>query len=570
MIEITNLNFTYHSRPNPALNEINLKIMEGDFILLTGSSGSGKSTLVRCLNGLIPHFHGGTISGEIRVNDKNPLDLSPKQMATDVGFVFQNTDNQLFMNTVESEIVFGLENLAVSPEDMETRINESLSACRIDHLRYRTLSQLSGGERQKVAIASVLAMYPRYIILDEPTAELDGESADAILNLLVRLNRDRHLTIILIEHRLERILPLCSRVIIMDGGHIVRDGPPKEVMGEDLSDLHLRLPPILQLSTHLQLRAVPLSLSQMVAEFTQFLDTIPLKTFENFSWPKEKPPQPHSAGDSPPQPPPQLEIDGVNFAYEGKNDVLRDITLRFDAGEMVGIIGRNGSGKSTLLKTFNALLRPRKGTVTLNGHNIAKASISDLAKEIGYIFQNPALQFYQDTVEEEILYYYKNLQKYRKGKSSEARPSAKLENILTSFRLQTFRKHYPRYLSVGEQQKVALASVYITRPSILLLDEPTHGMDNTHKREFFEILRRYASDGHIVIVISHDVETLAEYSTRIVYLKEGTVAADGTPGDILPKTDIFNTQINRLFNNFPRLPQTILTTQEAVELLSDE
>ncbi|MBY9006740.1 MAG: energy-coupling factor ABC transporter ATP-binding protein [Candidatus Lokiarchaeota archaeon] len=559
MIEIKNLTFIYNQSQNQILKNISLEIDNGEFILITGPSGSGKTTLVRVFNGLIPYFYGGKISGKVNIQGVNLFKTETRELAKKVGFVFQNPDNQLFMNEVESEIAFGLENLNLPIDTIKKRVEETLDAIGIAHLRRRNINELSGGEKQKVAIASVLAMNPEVIILDEPTAELDPKSAEETLMLIQKLNDELGLTIILIEHRLDRVIQYIDRIIIMENGTIIRDGHPKEIFKEDLSKVGITIPPIIKLSNKLGINSIPLTIKESRNILGDILNKIPysidLKNnksridnyFDQFRKKRAL-----------------LEFYNISFNYEKNKRILDNINLKMFKGEFIAIMGRNGSGKTTLLKLINGLLRPGKGKILIENKDIKRNSVAQLTKKIGYIFQNPANQFYHDTVDEEISYILKNL-KYDYDKRKEL-----VENILEQFGLSKYKKTYPRYLSVGEQQKLALASVLVAKPEILLLDEPTHGMDYKQKTLFFSYLNEYCRKGNLVILVTHDVESVAEYSDRVILLSEGKIIVDDLKKNVLSDALLFSPQINRLVQGFKNLPQDILNYHELMEVFEFE
>ncbi|MBN1216945.1 MAG: energy-coupling factor ABC transporter ATP-binding protein [Candidatus Lokiarchaeota archaeon] len=559
MIKIEDLSFTYNQSSNQILNNISLEINDGEFILITGPSGSGKTTLIRLFNGLIPYFYGGKISGKVNIQSLNLFKTETRQLAKKVGFVFQNPDNQLFMNEVESEIAFGLENLNLPVNTIKKRVEETLDSIGIAHLRRRTIGELSGGEKQKVAIASILAMNPEVIVLDEPTAELDPKSAEDILMLIQKLNDELGLTIILIEHRLDRVIQFVDRMIIIEKGKILKDGPPKILFKENLSKIGITIPPIIKLCNILEIDKIPLTVKESREILSDFINNIkyPIENIED----ENKNTNYFDQSDKKKL---LVELSNISFNYEKNNRVLNNINLRMYEGEFIAIMGRNGSGKTTLLKLINGLLKPGRGKINIENNTIEKSSVAELAQKIGYIFQNPANQFYHDTVEDEITYILNNL-KYDSNKAK-----VLLDNILEQFDLEKYRKVYPRYLSVGEQQKLALASVLVTNPKILLLDEPTHGMDYKQKTIFFSYLNAYCKKGNLVILITHDVESVAEYSDRVVLLAEGRIIVDDVKKNVLSNALLFSPQVNRLVQGFKNLPQNILNYHELIKVFGYE
>lgn len=556
MIKIEGLTFYYNETTQPALRDVNLEIQDGEFILVTGPSGSGKSSLGRCFNGLIPHFYGGKVTGRIAVQGLDPMKHSTREMATKVGMIFQDPENQLVTLDVEREIAFGLENLALPRDLIAKRLEESLDTLGISGLRHRQLHELSGGEKQKVAIASVLALHPEILILDEPTSELDPKGAEELLSVVTRLNDELGITIILIEHRLDRVIQYADRLVVLDRGVIVADGETRDIMSNsyhELSEIGIGMPPIIRLAHGLRRKGIsiegtPLTVKEGRAVFNEAFQ----KAFGQLI-------QPDNKGDGRPV----IEVKNLWHAYANGVTAVKNVSLEIDEGEFVAIMGRNASGKTTLVKHFNRLLSPTKGVVKIDGLDTRKATIAELARKVGFVFQNPNDHLLADTVDEEITFTLKNLG----FESSEIKP--RVDEILERFNLKEYRKQYPRSLSGGEKQRVALASVIAVQPKILILDEPTRGMEYRLKSELMGFLDEYRRRGNTVILVSHDVETVAEYADRVVLLSEGKIVVDGNKHDVLSKALLFSPQINRLLQAFEKYgaPDNILTADEALEML---
>jgi energy-coupling factor transporter ATP-binding protein EcfA2 len=557
LIKIRNLTFYYADATKPALRDINLDIKGGEFLLITGPSGSGKTSLCRCFNGLIPHFHGGRISGQVEVDGITVAEHPTKGLATKIGMVFQDPENQLVAIDVEREIAFGLENLAFPRDVIAKRLEESLDTLGISNLRYRQVHELSGGEKQKVAIASVLALHPDILVLDEPTSELDPHSAEEVLSIVQRLNDELGLTVVLLEHRLDRVVHLIDRMIVMDGGYILADGNPREIL-DDVAILETGVgaPPIVRLVQRLKqngasIDRVPLT----VKEGRSILDEAFQKNGEGESsteLPAEK-----SEGE------PIIKMDKLWHSYPQGPTSLRGVNLDIRKGEFVSIMGRNASGKTTLVKHLNGLLKPTKGKVTVDGTDTRDASVAQLARKVGMVFQNPNDHIFADTVEDEIAFILKNL-----GFEG-CEVGSRVDDMLEIFNLAEYRKRYPRLLSGGQRQRVALASVLVARPGVLILDEPTRGLEYRLKSELMGFIERYRSEGNTVILVTHDVEIVAEYADRVVLLSEGRVVVDGNKHDVLSQALLFSPQINRLVQAFARygVPGNILTVEEALRTL---
>ncbi|MCD6453498.1 MAG: ATP-binding cassette domain-containing protein [Dehalococcoidales bacterium] len=556
MIRIENLTFYYNGVTQPVLKEINLEVNSGEFVLVTGPSGGGKSSLCRCLNGLIPHFYGGKIAGRVEVGGLDTFKHSTKELATRVGMVFQDPENQLVCLDVEREIAFGLENLAFPRELIAKRLEESLDTLGISSLRYRQVHELSGGEKQKVAIASVLALHPSILILDEPTSELDPKGAEELLSLVMRLNDELGLTIILIEHRLDRVLQYADRLIVLNRGAITADGKVRDIMSscyQELLQMGVGVPPMIRLVQRLRDKGISIEGTPLtVKEGRAMLD----KAFHGASGRLT-----HSSGSIDGKP--LVETKRLWYAYPIGLTALKNVSLSIDEGEFVAIMGRNASGKTTLVKHFNRLLIPTKGRVSVDGVDTRGATIAKLARKVGFVFQNPNDHLFANTVDDEITFTLKNL-----GFSSSEMES-RTNEVLAKFNLIKYRNHYPRSLSGGEKQRVALASVLAGQPKILILDEPTRGMEYRLKSELMSFLDEYRQQGNTVILVSHDVEIVAEYASRVILLSEGKVVVDGEKHEVLSRALLFSPQINRLTQAFERygVPNNILTVDEALDVL---
>ncbi len=526
MIELRDFTFTYNGATKPALQDVSLAIEGGEFVLVTGPSGGGKSTLCRCFNGLVPHFYGGTVSGRAEVQGRDVLKTPPKELARKVGMVFQDPENQLVTTDVEREIAFGLENLGFPVNLIARRIEEALDTVNIAGLRLRKHHELSGGEKQKVAIASVLALHPEILVLDEPTSELDPQSAEEVLRLLERLNDELGITVILVEHRLDRVVHLVDRMLVMNEGRIRTDGRPREIMMKD--GLGLGIPPVIRLMQRLRRNGMefdelPLTVKEARLKLQKVMRKVNTTGLADESVAKK----------------PVLNIDRLWFSY-GDRAALRDIKITLNNGEFIAIMGRNASGKTTLVKHLNGLLRPGKGKVILNGIDTGRYSIGELSRWIGYVFQNPNDHLFADTVEEEVAFSLKN-----RGVAPEE-INKSVEQMLRRFKLTDYRKVYPRSLSGGEKQRLALASVLVTGPRIIILDEPTRGMDYALKQELTGFLTDYCKSGNTVVMVTHDVETVAECADRVILLSEGRVVVDGSRREVLSKALLFSPQVNRL------------------------
>lgn len=515
MIVCEALSYAYPDQEQPVLRDVALSIPDGAFVLVTGASGAGKSTLLRALNGLVPHFHGGQFGGRVRVDGQSTLDTPPRQIARSVGFVFQDPEAQFVVGQVEDEIAFALENAGIAPKEMGRRIDSVLRLLGISHLRGRQVSALSGGEAQRVVIASALALEPRYLVLDEPTSQLDPPAARELLDALVTLNRRLGLTVILAEHRLERVTRAASHLLYLEAGGGVRFGPVREL----IEAVPLR-PPVVEAALRLGWQPVPLDLDE--ARQGNFRVALP---------PVRR------AGWTPPGSDLAIEVRSLSAGYEGRA-AIHDLNWAVSRGEIVGLVGANGAGKSTLLKALVGLVAPLSGEVEILGAPVAGQKRHILAQRIGYVPQDPNSILFANTLREELQFTLRNHGLPGDGAA-----------LLSELDMSAHAERYPRDLSGGERQRAALAAMLTAEPPVILLDEPTRGLDYVQKRRMTGLLRRWASAGRTIVVATHDVEWLAGLAARVTFMQAGRVTADGPTGQVLLGAPGFATQIGELFGH---------------------
>ncbi len=557
MIRFDAVSFTYSGSKIPSLQNISLYISDGEFILISGVSGCGKSTLCRCINGLVPHFYGGRIAGSVEVCGRNPFCIPIAEMARVVGMVFQDPENQLVKNTVEQEIAFGLENQGMHHSLMLKRVEEVLDTIGIDHLRNRQISSLSGGEKQKVALASVLVMQPEILVVDEPTSELDPKGAEEVLQVIKRLNEEFGLTVVLVEHRLDRVVQFVDRVILMDHGCIVYDGDPRSWINHKVLLSMQSIPPVARFHHLLQERnkpfQVPLTIKEARSVYAPLLST-KIKT--------KRHQQSDAVSSSYVQP--ILDLRNVWFSYDGVSAAVRNLCFSLYPHEFVSILGRNASGKTTLAKLCMGLLKPSKGSVFVHSVDTKHTTVDKIARHVGFVFQDPNMHLFADTVKEEIMFMMHNL-----GFNQEQIDRG-LRKIVKDFDLGSCLDRYPRSLSTGEKQRVALASVLASSPQAVILDEPTRGLDGQLKANLMMYLKQYREQGGSILLISHDVELIAQYGERVVLMSEGSIIADGDKHTVLSNSLHFSPQINRLVQPFSSrgIPSDVLTADELLEVIT--
>jgi energy-coupling factor transporter ATP-binding protein EcfA2 len=557
VIHFQHVSFSYPGAVAPALQDVSLHVPASTVALVAGASGSGKSTLLRCTNGLVPHFSGGQLSGSLRVDDLDPVLVSPQGMSRHVGFVFQDPEAQFVVDRVEDEIAFALENLALPRNEMEARVAEALALLELEPLRSRRVETLSGGERQRVAIAAALALRPRLLVLDEPTSQLDPHSAEEVLQALQRLNRTLGLTILLSEHRLERVLPFAGQLIYLEAG---RPGAVSGLPRSVLAQIPLR-PPLAALGLALGWEPLPLSVEE-AQPFIRRYDFSHSATEVATTRPSPRCDEPsllatevattilsHRSNDFS-RYPPFLKAEGLEVSY-GSIPALRGVSLELYPGKITALLGPNGAGKSTLLRCLVGLLRPQGGRVWVEGQDISGKDTAAICRQVGYLPQDPNALLFADSVREEL----ESTLRFH-GEPTGPQVNA----LLIRLGLADKAEAYPRDLSAGERQRVALGAVMVVQPSALLLDEPTRGLDYAAKRGLLELLRGWRAEGMAILLVTHDVELAALAADQVVLLENGQVTACGSPTQVLVGSTQFAPQIARLFPG-----SGWLTVEEAVK-----
>ncbi len=526
MITLSHVTYSYPDQAAPALKDFSVSLDEGEFVLVVGPSGSGKTTFLRSLNGLVPHFYGGRWAGEISVGGRNPVEVAPQGMADLAGFVFQDPESQFVVDTVEDELAFAMENFGLPPATMRKRIEEVLDQMGIAGLRQRRISTLSGGEKQRVAIAGVLALQPAILVLDEPTSQLDPQAAEEVLIALRHLNEDQGLTVILSEHRLERVAQYVDRVLYLpDLGGAPVLGEPRAV----LAGLPL-VPPLIELGRTLGWQPLPLT----TKEARPFVRRIGPQLAAPLA--AQRPAAAGRAAGSASA----VAVRNLHYAYHGHR-ALRGVTLDVGQGEFVAFMGRNGSGKSTLLKALVGLLRPDEGQVSVGGMDTRRTDMDALVRLVGYVPQHPGSLLFSEKLADELAFT-------RRSHDMPPDPAGDLA-LLAELGLGDAAERDPRDLSGGEQQRAALATILVADPQIILLDEPTRGLDYVQKRSLADLLLKLKAKGRTVIMATHDVELAAACVDRVVLMGEGQVVVDGPAREVMSDSQVFASQVNKLFRD---------------------
>ncbi len=524
IFNIKNLTFKYPQQDSEVLKGINLTVNKGDFITVCGKSGCGKTTLLRHLKPPIaPH---GELSGVVEYcgNDIKAVDM--RIQCSEIGFVQQRPENQIVTDKVWHELAFGLENLGISTEEIRARVAETASFFGIQNWFYRDVNELSGGQKQLLNLAAVTVMQPQVIILDEPTAQLDPITAVNFLETVAKINRELGTTVILTEHRLEEVLPMSDRVIVMEDGRIIADGAPCDI-GEKLKNNPMfgGLPtPIRVFYKARGQGRCPVT----IREGRSWLEQVDVK--KEFALPEDKPKGKVC-----------IELKDLWFRYNRDgNDILKGLDGKIAEGEFYAILGGNGTGKTTALSVIGGLLKPYRGRVVYNGKNIGK--ISDYQKGVAMLPQDPQTLFSKTTAEAELLEMTKDLKM--------------VEEVSGKCHISHILKKHPYDLSGGEQQRLALAKILLLNPAVLLLDEPTKGLDSYFKVQFADILKVLKSEGTTIVAVSHDIEFCAKYADRCAMFFDGILTSEGSAKKFFAGKSFYTTAANRMARG--KIPSAVL------------
>ncbi|MCF4138101.1 ATP-binding cassette domain-containing protein [Streptomyces sp. Tue 6430] len=560
MIRFENVSVTYEGCPEATVRDVDFEIPEGELVLLAGPSGVGKSTLLGTVGGLVPHFTGGTLRGRVTVAGRDTRTHKPRELADVVGTVGQDPLSHFVTDTVEEELAYGMESLGLPPAVMRRRVEETLDLLGLAGLRDRPIATLSGGQQQRVAIGSVLTPHPRVLVLDEPTSALDPAAAEEVLAVLLRLVHDLGTTVLLAEHRLERVLQYADRVALLPApGAAPVLGTPAGIMA--VSPV---CPPVVELGRLAGWSPLPLTVRDARRRAGDLRERLAGREPEPAPPTAAEPPSP------PPAPPrrafsgwrrrpapapdasaPPAEVRSLSVR-RARVQALRDVDLTVSPGETVALMGRNGAGKSTLLNTLVGLVEPSSGTVRAGGALPHRTAPRDLVRRVGLVPQEPRDLLYADTVAAECA---------AADRDAQAAPGtcrALVRDLLPGIADGT----HPRDLSEGQRLTLALAIVLAARPPLLLLDEPTRGLDYAAKTRLVGLLRGLAAAGHAIVLATHDVELAAELAHRVVLLAEGEVIADGPTAEVIVSSPSFAPQVTKIL-----APQEWLTVAQVREAL---
>lgn len=517
LLSVENLSLRFEFADRNTLSDVTFNLQQGESLLVLGPSGCGKSTLTLCLNGLYPREFEGSMTGDILVNGKPTTSYEPGELSQAVGVVFQDPETQFCMLTVEDEVAFGLENLAVPHNEMEERIVSALRLVNMEEYRQSSISTLSGGQKQKLALACILALNPKLLILDEPTANLDPIARMDLIRTIKRIKNELGFSLIIIEHQLDQWTDLAERCLLLNkNGSVFYDGFLRQAIRE--------------LPTEIEKEGIwlPKVAQQLLPYIDSHSDQIPL-TIEEFSreahrwsgipWRREV------EKSSPATTEKLLDCRNVSLSIDGQ-DILKNISLTIRDNEFIAIVGANGSGKTTLSRLLTGLQRPSNGTISLHGKPLNSWREADLRKEVGYVFQNPEHQFITNTVFDEVAF---SLQ--MKGMPKEEIQD-RVDQLLETLGLTDYSEEHPYTLSQGQKRRLSIATMLVDEQKLMILDEPTFGQDAATNLEMMELLSDRYRNGTGMIMVTHDMDLVHTYAKRVIVINNGMVVADCTPSEL--------------------------------------
>jgi energy-coupling factor transport system ATP-binding protein len=523
----------------PSLENVSFTIEQGEFILILGRSGSGKSTLALNLVGIYPDYFGGRNQGKIMINHPergliNRRELEPGERFQLVNMLFQNPEDQIVTLSVEEEVAFALENYLMPPAEIHPKIDRALDLVGLKGFRERSTLKLSGGEKQRVALAAMLAMEPKVLILDEPTSNLDPVGTEEVLATIDRIREHVDLTLLVIEHEVDAVFDRADRILLVDEKTVHGPHDPRTFLdrhGLSVRDeLGLWIPQAVEVA--LELRAAGVPVARVPLNGDELVETLrSTGTLVNANGPHTGATNPAVPELTVPETDPVIDVRDLQFSY-GDGPVLKDVHLKAYRSQLLAIVGQNGSGKSTLAQLFNGILTPTSGQILVEGKPTTDYKFAHLVKKVAYIFQVPEKQFIRTTVFDEIAHGLRAL------KLTDQEVEERVVSFLERLRLLEDRDRSPYVLSHGQKRRLSVACMVAARPDVIVLDEPTFGQDYQQAQRLMQLLRNLADDGAAVVFITHDMRLVAEYADRCAVLASGEIAFEGTPAQLFSSPDV--------------------------------
>ncbi|HJG96495.1 MAG TPA: ABC transporter ATP-binding protein [Romboutsia timonensis] len=524
IIEFKDFSFRYRVQAEPTVKNINLSIYEGEKVLIVGPSGSGKSTLAHCINGLVPFFYDGIVTGRLNINGSDATKMNIFELSKIVGTVLQDPDSQFIGLTVGEDIAFKLENYCVSQDEMIDRVNKSAELVDIKKELYTSPYKLSGGQKQRVTLAGATVDDVKILLFDEPLASLDPATGESAIELIDKMQKQNNKTAIIIEHRLEDVLHCdVDRVIVMDKGEIIADTTIDEIIRKDiLRKVGIREPLYLtalryancEINNTLNLKNVD---TLELKEYKEKLNT----WYENIE-----------VYESDENQNPILELDNINFSYNKEKQILKNVSFKINKGDMAAIVGRNGAGKSTISKLICGFYKPTSGRILFDGKDMVNDTIKERSDKIGFVMQNPNQMISKTMVYDEVAFGLKI-----RG-LSDSQIKERVYETLKVCGLYGYRNWPISALSYGQKKRVTIASILVLNPDMIILDEPTAGQDFKHYTEIMEFLVELNKKGVTILMVTHDMHLMLEYTNKVIVLSEGEKIADNVPAYVLTNKEI--------------------------------
>ncbi len=524
IIEFKDFSFQYRVQAEPTVKNINLSIYEGEKVLIVGPSGSGKSTLAHCINGLVPFFYDGIVTGQLNINGNDATKMNIFELSKIVGTVLQDPDSQFIGLTVGEDIAFKLENYCISQDEMIDRVDKSAELVDIKKELYSSPYKLSGGQKQRVTLAGVTVDDVKILLFDEPLASLDPATGESAIELIDKMQKQNNKTAIIIEHRLEDVLHCdVDRVIVMDKGEIIADTTIDEIIRKDI----LRKVGIRE----------PLYLTALRYADCEINDTLKLKNIETLELGEYKEKlkdwyENIEVYESDENQNPILELDNISFSYNNEKQILKNVSFKINKGDMAAIVGRNGAGKSTISKLVCGFYKPTSGRILFDGKDMVDYTIKERSEKIGFVMQNPNQMISKTMVYDEVAFGLK----IRGLSDSEIKE--RVEETLRICGLYGYRNWPISALSFGQKKRVTIASILVLNPDMIILDEPTAGQDFKHYTEIMEFLVDLNKKGVTILMVTHDMHLMLEYTNKVIVLSEGEKIADNIPAYILTNKEI--------------------------------